>query len=192
MVAQLSTTQTETQPTILRTVFITVLLALLIQLLCVAQTSAQSSSWQQPTEVEVRIEPLSAIDQQFMTEQRSRVETLANRLGRRLSGNAERDLDTLQTIIDRDLVSREDPLSLQALGVVFGDLLARELNMHWIVYRDRAGRSRALQYRNDAIYLFPVTMISRRVEAQSARPVADLYRATVTETLSQLPGARWR
>jgi hypothetical protein len=64
--------------------------------------------------------------------------------------------------------------------------------MHWIVYRDRAGRSRALQYRNDATYLFPVTMISRRVEARSVRPVADLFYTTVDETRRLLPGARWR
>ena len=192
MVAQLSTTQTETQPTILRTVINTAWLALLMQLLFVSQTSAQGSSWQHPTEVEVRIEPLSAIDQQFMDEQRNRVEALANRLGRRLSGDTERDLDTLQTIIDRDLINHEDRLSLQALGVVFGDLLASELDMHWIVYRDRAGRSRALQYRNDATYLFPVTMISRRVEAQSVRPVADLFQTTVNDTRRLLPGARWR
>lgn len=192
MVAQLSTTQTETQPTILRTAINTAWLVLLIQLLFVSQTSAQSSSWHSPTEVEVRIEPLSAIDQQFMTEQRNRVEVLANRLGRRLSGDTERDLDTLQTIISRDLINRDDRLSLQALGVVFGDLLASELDMHWVVYRDRAGRSRALQYRNDATYLFPVTMISRRVEAQSPRPVADLFQTTVNDTRRLLPGARWR
>lgn len=175
-----------------RTVVSALLLALLIQLAHTEQAAAQTSSWQQPTEVEVRIEPLSAIDQQFMAEQRNRVETLANRLGRRLSGDTERDLDTLQAIIDRDLISHEDRLSLQALGVVFGDLLASELDMHWIVYRDRAGRSRALQYRNDATYIFPVTMISRRVEAQSVRPVADLFQTTVDDTRRLLPGARWR
>ena len=44
------------------------------------------------------VEPLTAIDQQFMTDQRIRVEQLANRLGRNLSGVADRDVETLQRI----------------------------------------------------------------------------------------------
>lgn len=191
MVAQLSTTQTEKQLTITRTVIIAAVLLLLVQLACVDHALAQNGAWQQSAEIDVRIETLSAIDQQFMREQRKRVEALANALGRRLSGNPARDIDTLQTILDRGLVSREDRLSLQALGVVFGDLLAHRLGMRWVVYRDRAGRSRALQYRNEAIYLFPVTMISRRVEAQSARPIDDLYQTTLEDTRKRLPGGKW-
>jgi len=190
-VAQLSTTQTKKQPTIPLSVIIAAVLAMLVQPLCSGRAAAQLSGWQQSSEVELRIEPLSAIDQQFMREQRGRVEALANRLGRRVSGQVERDLNTLQAILDRGLIGQDDRLSLQALGVIFGDLLADELDMRWVIYRDRAGRSRALQYRNESVYLFPVTMISRRVEAKSVRPVADLFQTTVNETRKQLPGARW-
>lgn len=191
MVAQLSTTQTKTQLTILRPVIRTLVMLLAVSAAPVERAMAQVGGWQQPSEVEVRIEPLSAIDQQFMREQRQRVEALANRLGRKLTGTTVRDLDTLQTILNRELIDREDRLTLQALGIIFGDLLAKDLRMTWIIYRDRAGRSRALKYRDEAIFLFPVTMISRRVEAQSARPVADLYQETLEDTRKQLPGSQW-
>lgn len=145
----------------------------------------------QGSEIERRIAPLSPIDLKFMQDQRQAVERLANRMGRSLTGRAERDVDTLQQILNRNFVDPEDELTLQAMGIVFGDLLGDTLSMDWVVYRDRAGRSRALRYRDSDIYLFPVTMISRRVQAGSERPLADLFAATVDKTRQRLPGARW-
>tara|TARA_E500000178_G_C16767099_1_gene637428 strand:+ start:241 stop:627 length:387 start_codon:yes stop_codon:yes gene_type:complete len=126
-----------------------------------------------------------------MAEQRMRVEQLANRLGRGLTGAVDRDLDTLQRILDDRMVPTEDTLTLQAMGVVFGDLLGKRLGMDWVVYRDNKGRSRALRYRKIDIYLFPVTMISRRQEGSSERRLKPLFDDTVRETRPLLPGGKW-
>jgi hypothetical protein len=126
-----------------------------------------------------------------MAEQRMRVEQLANRLGRGLTGVADRDLDTLQRILDERMVPAEDTLTLQAMGVVFGDLLGNRLDMDWVVYRDNKGRSRALRYRQMDVYLFPVTMISRRQEGRSERRLEPLFDDTVRDTRLLLPGGKW-
>ena len=154
-------------------------------LLWPALAQAQGSSF------EVSIEPLTAIDQQFMDEQRGRVEQLANRIGRGLTGKADRDLDTLQRILDVRMVPPTDTLTLQAMGAVFGDLLGDKLSMSWVVYRDGKGRSRALRYRSMDIYLFPMTMISRRREAGSDRRLKPLFDETVSETRRVVPGGEW-
>ena len=145
----------------------------------------------QGADFEVQVEPLTAIDRQFMTEQRGRVEALANRLGRGLTGNVDRDLDTLQRILDERMVPASDTLTLQAMGLVFGDLLGDRLSMQWVVYRDRQGRSRALRYRDLDVFLFPMTMISRRQEAGSDRRLRPLFDETVAETRPLLPGGKW-
>ncbi|MED5314945.1 MAG: DUF3806 domain-containing protein [Pseudomonadota bacterium] len=145
----------------------------------------------QGADFEVLIKPLTAIDRQFMTEQRGRVAALANRLGRGLTGNVDRDLDTLQRILDDRMVPTGDTLTLQAMGLVFGDLLGDRLGMQWVVYRDRQGRSRALRYRNRDVFLFPMTMISRRQEAGSNRRLRPLFDDTVAETRPLLPGGKW-
>ena len=145
----------------------------------------------QGADFEVQIEPLTAIDHQFMAEQRGRVEALANRLGRGLTGNVDRDLDTLQRILDERMVPASDTLTLQAMGLVFGDLLGDRLSMQWVVYRDRQGRSRALRYRDLDVFLFPMTMISRRQEARSDRRIRPLFDETVAETRPLLPGGKW-
>lgn len=185
MVAQLSTSGTATQP---KAPFLLLLMRLATLALLCFGTGAQG----QGSAIERRIDPLSAIDRQFMTEQRAAIEALANRLGRSLTGTSDRDLDTLQRILDGRSIPRDDALTLQAMGIVFGDLLAATLDMDWVVYRDRAGRSRALRYRDTDTFLFPVTMIERRYSAGAALDVTALFDRIVEETASSLPGARWR
>ena len=187
MVPQLSTSDRVSQPRIAPPPFVACLL-----LLCAMSLSLWSSgSFSQSTDFTLKIEPLTSIDKQFMTEQRQRIEQLANRLSRNLSGMEDRDIDTLQRIIDDRLIAADDTLSLQAMGVVLGDLLADRLSMEWVVYRDRRGRSRALRYRDTEVYLFPVTMISRRQEVDNNRGVRSIYDEAVTTTLPRIPGGKW-
>jgi len=190
MVSQLSTSEAVSQPQ--KTRFSTKCLRRLLALfilpalsLCASWSVAQSPNF------DVLIEPLTAVDRQFMAEQRMRVEHLANRLGRGLTGVVDRDLDTLQRILDERMVPAEDTLTLQAMGVVFGDLLGERLDMGWVVYRDSKGRSRALRYRQIDVYLFPVTMISRRQEGGSERRLKPLFNDTVRDTRPLLPGGKW-
>lgn len=193
MIAQLSTSWSDRQLTICGNPFVITLFAgLLLSIITLTPCWAQSSSWQQPTAIEQRIEPLSAIDRQFMANQRADVERRANAMGRQLSGNAQRDLDTLQRLLDTSAVPNDDLLGLQAMGVVLGDLLGKELRMNWVVYKDRAGRSRALHYPNTDVYLFPITMISRRYSVAADKPVIDIFNDVVADTAKQLPGAKWR
>ena len=190
MVPQLSTSDELSQP--LRSRFLSRFLkrlggtSILSALLICAPLSVA-----QPPDFEVVIEPLTLIDRQFMTAQRERVEQLANRLGRGLTTNVDRDLDTLQRILDDRMVPSDDTLTLQAMGLVFGDLLGQRLDMDWVVYRDRKGRSRALRYREIDIFLFPITMISRRQEAGSDRRLKSLFEEIVVDTRPQLPGGKW-
>ena len=190
MVSQLSTSEAVSQPQ--KTRFSTKCLRRLLALfilpalsLCASWSVAQSPNF------DVLIEPLTAVDRQFMAEQRMRVEQLANRLGRGLTGVVDRDLDTLQRILDERMVPAEDTLTLQAMGVVFGDLLGERLDMDWVVYRDSKGRSRALRYRQIDVYLFPVTMISRRQQGGSERRLKPLFDDTVRDTRPLLPGGKW-
>ena len=190
MVSQLSTSEAVSQPQKKR--FLTHGLRRLLVLFTLPALSV-CTSWSiaQNPNFEFLIESLTAIDRQFMADQRMRVEQLANRLGRGLTGVADRDLDTLQRILDGRLVPTEDTLTLQAMGVVFGDLLGDRLDMDWVVYRDNKGRSRALRSRQMDVYLFPVTMISRRQEGGSERRLKPLFDDTVRDTRPLLPGGKW-
>jgi Domain of unknown function (DUF3806) len=123
-----------------------------------------------------QISELSRVDMEFMEQQRKSLQDLAaTRLGRQFSGDKARDLELLQALLDQRLVRADQVRELQAMGVILGDLLAAELDMHWVIYEDRAGRSRALQYGETDNFLFPITMIARRREVGNQTPVTAIY-----------------
>ena len=132
------------------------------------------------TLAEASIRELTYLDRQYMQQQREQLDDLARRnLGRQFNGGRDNDLQLLQLLLDRKLVRDQQKTELQAMGMVLGDLLADELDMHWVVYEDHVGRSRALRYRDSDNFLFPVTMISRRREAGSDTAVGDMYQRAV-------------
>ena len=129
-----------------------------------------------PADDNVRIGVLSDMDKQYMAQQRAALGDLAGeKLGRHFNGTKDNDLQILQLLLDKRLVRPGQTQELQAMGMVMGDLLAADLDMHWVIYEDARGRSRALRYGETANYLFPVTMISRREEADNHTPVTAIY-----------------
>jgi len=124
----------------------------------------------------VRIGELSNTDLQYMAQQRATLDDLAARnFGRPFNGDRDNDLALLQALLDKRLVRPDQTRELQAMGVIMGDLLAADLGLHWVIYEDRMGRSRALRYKQSDEYLFPMTMISRRQESDNHTPVTAIY-----------------
>ena len=125
----------------------------------------------------LRIGELTNTDRLYMTQQRAGLDDLAARnLGRQFNGDKNHDLALLQALLDTGLVHADQTRELQAMGVIMGDLLAADLGMHWVLYEDKMGRSRALRYQQSDNYLFPMTMISRRREAGNQTAVTAIYR----------------
>lgn len=92
----------------------------------------------------------------------------------RLEGSLS-EIYYLQKIIDRQLIPESEKFDLQALGVVLGDIMARNLGLRWVKVEDRYGHSRALQFENTQNLFFPVTMISRRIKSGTPISVQALY-----------------
>ena len=124
----------------------------------------------------VRIGELTNTDLQYMADQRASLDDLATRnFGQPFNGNKDNDLTLLQNLLDKRLIRQDQTRELQAMGVIMGDLLAADLGLHWVIYEDKVGRSRALRFKQSDDYLFPMTMISRRQEADNHTPVTAIY-----------------
>ena len=63
----------------------------------------------------------------------------------------------------------------QSMGIVFGDVLAKEFGLHWVSYEDDLGTSKALRWRATENYVFPVTMFSKRVQFREKIDVNGVY-----------------
>ena len=87
----------------------------------------------------------------------------------------------LQQILDRAPPDPGETYTLQALGVALGDVMAAQLGLEWVSYRDELGPSRALRLGQTDLVIFPVTMISKRVELSVPFRIEELYRKTAEE-----------
>ena len=85
-------------------------------------------------------------------------------------------IEILQKILNDEKYKSTDSFELQSLGIVLGDYLQYKYSndYHWIIVRDEYGRDFALQYKNYLINLFPMTMISKRIEDGKKVIVAEL------------------
>lgn len=73
-------------------------------------------------------------------------------------------LGTLRAVLDAGVFDRAQTYELQCLGIVLGDALVQELAMEWVMVTDEYGRDPAVRLPGTSILLFPLTMISKRVE----------------------------
>jgi hypothetical protein len=89
------------------------------------------------------------------------------------------DLDTLQRLLDDGVYAADKTYELQSLGLCLGEVMLKQLGFHWITVEDEYGQDPAIQYRETSIIVFPLTMVSKRVERGEAVDVRYLYEQTV-------------
>ncbi len=96
-------------------------------------------------------------------------------IGRDLTGR-ESDLDLLQRIVDSCQLEPEATYSLQALGIAFGRVfIENNVGYDWWMVEDEYGRDPAVRYAEISLLVFPMTMISKRIEDGEVVDVCDLY-----------------
>ena len=108
---------------------------------------------------------LTPSDQLRLNKQRAVVlAELSKRYGAKGLTGTPADLHHLQRLIDDKVFNKAQTWELQSLGVAFGDVLANDLGMHWVIVTDEYGIDPTLRYRDTSIQVNPLAMISRRVE----------------------------
>lgn len=135
-----------------------------------------SSHSQAALEDTFTITPFSTVDSTYLSRQRAYADELAyQHLYLRFGKSKEEKLALLQRLIDTRKIRPDQQRELQALGTVLGEVLADEYRLSWVVYRDDVGRSRGLQVGDTRQVIFPLTMISRRIEADARADVKAIY-----------------
>lgn len=87
----------------------------------------------------------------------------------------EGKLRVVTAILAGGWVKPSDTWKLQSLGVAIGDAMAQALMLDWVVVEDELGRDVALNWPSTSLYLFPKTMISKRVEQGVVVDVKALF-----------------
>ncbi len=149
---------------------------LLVCFVCTFALLAITNGYAQSLDDEGKITSFEASDEEYVKRQYELIQEVANsKLAKRFNGNKAHDLELLQQLIDSHAVKSDQRRELQAMGVVLGNTLAQEFELRWVVYRDSVGRSRALQIDETKRVVFPMTMISRRLEVDARANVQEIY-----------------
>lgn len=134
-----------------------------------------SASAQAPAAKPVKMARLVPVEVNQLNAQENVIDQLARRhLGSQVHRD-NRDLDMLQRMADRKIIKRDETAKMQAMGVVLGKLLEKNLKLEWMSYEDEVGYSRALCVPNTRHCLFPITMLSRRMEVGLDLDVKKIY-----------------
>jgi hypothetical protein len=140
---------------------------------CARDDAQEKHAVSQP---EQRITPLNDVDLGRLRDQRAIVERyLGNDDSKKKYQTAAGKLGTIRAILQAGVFKREQTYELQCLGIVLGDAFAQELGMEWIIVEDQHGRDPAVRMPGTSIILYPLTMISKRVERGEQVDVFELF-----------------
>lgn len=157
-----------------------------------AQTPMNVVNKQTPTietKKEIQIKELGWMDKNRMDQETTKINELTQtKLGTPLRRDLS-DLSTLQRIVDKELVATDNFELQQAMGVVLGNVMLADFpnTLEWKIYEDELGRSRALCARKTNDCLFPVTMLSRRMEVGTKPNVRKIYDDALLRMEKHLP-----
>ncbi|MDR2729086.1 MAG: DUF3806 domain-containing protein [Chitinispirillales bacterium] len=107
----------------------------------------------------------------------------------------EGKISLLQGILDGNFYQKNQTMELQSLGVTLGDLLAQDLDLEWVEVEDEYGIDPALRHKNttpiyENILLFPLTMISKRIEDGETVDVKYLFNAVCNKVQDMIDGSK--
>lgn len=91
-----------------------------------------------------------------------------------LCDSVEGKLRLLDTILAKRWIEPHETVKLQALGVTLGDVLVERFGLCWCLVTDEYGTDPALIVAGRSIRLFPLTMISKRIERGETVEVREL------------------
>jgi hypothetical protein len=86
------------------------------------------------------------------------------------------DLPVLQRLLDDHVFAQDQTYQLRSLGIVFGDVLANDLPLWWMLATDASASWPTLRYRDTTVLFDGFAMISKRMERGEKVDLAALLR----------------
>lgn len=122
------------------------------------------------------VEPLGAADHERLKAQRAVVEQyLGDDQSRENYKQAAGKLGTIRALLDQNVFRPDQTYELQCMGIVLGDAFVQHLGVEWIMVQDEHGRDPAVRLPGTTLILYPLTMISKRVERGETVDVFDVF-----------------
>jgi Domain of unknown function (DUF3806) len=162
--------------------------SLFVFIACVTVGCARIGSLEKnvPKEPKQKITALAEVDEKRLREQRAVVERyLSNEESKQKYKKTAGKLGTIRAILQAGIFKPNQTYELQCLGIVLGDAFVQELGMEWVVVEDEYGRDPTVRLPETSIILYPLTMISKRIERGEQVDVFELFHG-VTRQMDEI------
>jgi uncharacterized protein DUF3806 len=128
---------------------------------------------------EPRFTGLSSEDIAQLDKQRALVAATAKqKYGTPSLTKTKSDLAVLQRLLDDQVFNKSQTYELQSMGVAFGDVLANEFPLRWVMVTDEYGTDPTLRYKKMVLQINALTMISKRIERNERVNLRQLLEIT--------------
>lgn len=125
--------------------------------------------------MEQKIEPMSADDAAHVERQRDWVRGHYGPDAQHEYETVEGKLVLLDHIIKAKWIQPTETWKLQSLGITLGDVFVQDMGLVWVAVEDEYGRDPALKLPGTSILLFPLTLISKRIERGEDVDIRDVH-----------------
>ena len=158
----------------IRTVTIIMLLTSAVTSRCLEGVMGEPNQKSEP-----RFKELSSEDRAQLDKQRALVAAAAKqKYGTPPLTKTKSDLVVLQRLIDDQVFKKTQTHELQSMGVAFGDVLASEFPLRWVMVTDEYGTDPTLRYKKMVLQINALTMISKRIERNERVNLSQLLEIT--------------
>ncbi len=102
-------------------------------------------------------------------------------IGVEMDGTLE-DLKRLQIIIESKQIPVENTKELQSFGIILGKVFVNETpDYDWWIVNNEYGKDVCIRYKETSLLIFPLTIISKRIEDGELFDVVKLYRLLMVD-----------
>jgi hypothetical protein len=133
-----------------------------------------------------KIEPLNQSDLAHIEAKRKWVRQHFTPESEHLYSDLDQKLRLLDTIIKNKWIEPSETVKLQSLGITLGDALSQRMGWEWVAVEDEYGRDPALKIPGSTLTLFPMTMISKRIEKGELVDVHKLFSGVIQKVTDKL------
>ena len=142
---------------------------------------AESESSEASAGSDLAVLPLTEDDINLLRAQRGFIERYMTVEETKAYDSADGKLQLISRLLEKAEFLPEDTWELQCLGVILGDALAMHPRLEWVAFEDEYGRDAALHVADTTIVMFPITMISKRIERGEQVDALLLYDGILAE-----------
>jgi hypothetical protein len=130
-----------------------------------------------------KFERLTPADEERLRQQRAIIERYLgdDEMSRANYAKPAGKLGLLRTLLEAKIFDASQWLELQSMGIVLGDAIVQEMGWLWRMVEDEYGRDPCVKVPGSSMILFPLTMISKRVEQGETVDVFALFNIAVAD-----------